>query len=360
MSNIAFDAVCAAIERAGGWIPFEHYVNIVLHNPQVGFYGSGRVRFGNNGDFVTAPHISPLFAKTLAQQAKQILKCGGEILEIGAGDGHLAAALITELPNTCRRYRILETSAALQLRQKQTLATHPVEWISTLPDSFCGIIIANEVLDALPFGVFLKKHGTWQTRGVACDNHSLQWREQPLTAPALLRRLDSLDLPDDYQTEMSPHAEALVTTLCAMLKNGVLLLADYGFGRTEYYHPQRNNGTLMCHRSQMSDSLPLESPGDKDITTHVDWTAIAEAGLHGGGNLGGYTTQAHFLLNCGITEILAESLPLGDLHYAQLAAGAQKLLLPHEMGELFKFMAFTKGDMPPLLGFLSGCRRRQL
>ena len=349
--------------RAGGWIPFDRYLEIALHDPQAGFYGSGRVRFGADGDFITAPGVSPLFAEMLAKQAAQILQnlpnSGGDFLELGAGDGRLSASVAKLLRGKIRRHYILETSAALRMRQEETLRGENISWLDALPQSFCGVVVANEVLDAVPFCLYAKRGGEWRARGVACENGALQWCERPAAKDAIVCRLEEMNLPDGYISEANPRAEALTKTLCEMLRAGALLLSDYGFGRREYYHPLRASGTMMCHRMQRADDSPLDSPGDKDITAHVDFTAVADAGIEGGAAFGGYATQAQFLLNCGAAETLEKkSQTLGAMEYAKLAAGAQKLLAPHEMGELFKFIAFVKGETPPLLGFAKDARRR--
>lgn len=362
MSAPAFAAVAAAITDAGGWIPFDRYLEIALHDPRAGFYGGGRARFGAGGDFITAPDISPLFAEMLAAQTAQILRhTAGDVLELGAGDGRLSAALAGLLRGKIRRHYILETSAALRARQQKTLDGENVEWLSSLPESFCGAIVANEVLDATPFSLYAKQDGEWRTRGVICENGALQWRDRPAGKDEreIVRRLEKMNLPDGYLTEANPRAEALTKTLCETLHEGALLISDYGFGRAELYHPQRAAGTMMCHRAQRADADPLESPGDKDITAHLDFTAVAEAGAAGGATLAGYATQARFLLNCGIAGKMENAArTLGQLEYAKLAAGAQKLLSPHEMGELFKFIAFVKGGVSPLLGFAEDDRRR--
>ncbi len=358
----AFSAVATAVARAGGWIPFDRYLEIALHDPRAGFYGGGRARFGADGDFITAPDISPLFAEILAAQAAQILReTGGDLLELGAGNGNLSASLARLLRGKIRRHYILETSAALRSRQKETLRGENISWLSSLPESFRGIVVANEVLDAVPFCLHQKENGEWRARGVAMADGVLRWQNRPAARDEIVRRLEEMNLPDGYITETNPRAEALTKTLCEMLRRGAILISDYGFGRGEYYHPQRAAGTMMCHRAQRADGDPLESPGDKDITAHLDFTAIADAGMEGGATLAGYATQARFLLNCGIAETLEkESRTRGGLEYAKLAAGAQKLLAPHETGELFKFIAFAKDLPPPLIGFKEGDQRRRL
>ena len=306
--------------------------------------------------------MSPLYAKMLSRQAAEVLReVGGDILELGAGDGRLAGGIISDLSERGVRcdYKILETSSALRHRQESYLGDK-AEWLSELPSSFTGVILANEVLDAVPFGVYTKRGGEWYERGVSYKGGELCWSERELSDAVLLKRFSEMSLPDGYPTEASLLGESLTSTLCELLSRGLLLLSDYGFGRSEYYHPERVTGTLMCHRGHQSDSEPLLESGLKDITSHVDFTSIAEAGLSGGAKLVGYTTQAHFLLNCGILESLSlESSDL-DVSYARLSSGAQRLLGPHEMGELFKFMGLTKGEIAPLLGFSGGCRLRQL
>lgn len=364
MSAPAFSAVRAAISRAGGWLAFDGYMETALHSP-AGFYGGGRVQFGAGGDFITAPLLSPLFAKMLARQTAQILsQTGGAVLELGAGDGTLAAQMLAELraQNAKTQYYILETAAPLKARQQQKLSNEKnIEWLDKLPGDFCGAVIANEVLDAVPFLLFAKRGGEWRARGVAEQNGALRWLEKSAPENEFVRRLAALDLPDGFETEISPRAEALTASVCEMLREGAFFAADYGFGRREFYHPQRAGGTMMCHRAGLADSEPLESPGDKDITAHIDWTAMADAAISGGAKIAGYTTLAHFLLNCGAAEVLENlAKTLTAAEYAKFASGAQKLLAPHEMGELFKVAAFTKGDMPPLLGFSAGCQKRRL
>ena len=363
-SSPALAAIIAAIAKSDGWISFDRYLEIALHDPRNGFYGSGKVQFGINGDFITAPDISPLFAQMLAAQISQILPhTAGDILELGAGNGKLSASLAKILHKKIRRHYILETSAALRQKQQQTLHSESPIWLESLPKSFDGIIFGNEVLDAIPFRLYAKNNGKWQVRGVTTQNGKLQWQNRPPAAAdaEIIRRLQQINPPDNYLTEANPRAEALTKTLCEILTRGALIFADYGFARNEFYHPQRNGGTLMCHHAQKSDSAPLESPGNKDITAHLDFTAIAEAGTAGGASLAGYTTQSHFLINCGIAATLQKKFAeCNTAEYAKLASGAQKLLSPHEMGELFKLIAFVKGTLPPLLGFTQGNHRIRL
>ncbi len=345
----------------GGWLRFDRYLDIVQHDAECGFYGSGRVCFG--GDFATAAAVSPLFAGALSGQLAQILhSSGGGVLEIGAGDGLLARQLLSV--SDCARggYAILESSPALRELQKKNLAGLPVQWRDDLPRAFCGVVIANEVLDCIPFRLLRKRGGEWLERGVVLQNNDggFAFAERPL-AKSDKRLIAELppDLPEGYATEICPRAEDMVRAVAASLSCGAALFLDYGFGAGEYYHPQRTGGTMMCHRGGLSDSDPLESPGEKDITAHVNFSAMAKAAESGGAKLLGYATQAQFLINCGITDLLASHLEGGAAEYARLAAGANKLLSPAEMGEFFKVAAFGK-NAPPLSGFRAGGKSRLL
>lgn len=348
-----------AIAQRGGWLPFDDFLDIALHDPQHGYYGSGRARLGG-GDFHTAPTLSPLFAEVWAGLLLPYLGEGGDILELGAGAGQLSEGLLTALPPPAvRRYFILETSAALAARQQARLQKFKqVVWLSALPEKHSGAIIANEVLDCVPFRLLERKTQGWQERGVACAQDGLAFASRPLHDDAA-DHLRDLPLPPGYQTEVAPRAAALATALADCLQRGLLLLADYGYGRREYYHPQRSTGTLMCHRQQRSDSNPLQDIGEKDITAHVDFTAIAEAGIAGGAALAGYVTQAQGLVSGGITDRLA-AYGAGSAAYLRASNAAHRLLAPHEMGEIIKWMAFTKGDAPPPAAFRRGDIRQRL
>jgi SAM-dependent MidA family methyltransferase len=321
------------------------------------------------GDFVTAPELSPLFARSLACQAQEILATAGtDILEVGAGSGALAAELLPELERRGalpRRYAILELSGELRQRQQQRLrAAAPrllarVEWLESLPAAFSGLVLANELLDAMPVHLVAWREDGIHERGVALDAAgAFQWQERP-AAGAVLAAAASLPVSAPYLSEINLAARTWVAEWGRILQSGALLLIDYGFPRREYYHPQRASGTLMCHYRHHAHDDPFHLPGLTDITAHVDFTALAEAGHAAGLQILGYTSQAQFLLNCGIVELLGASGIDAAVH-ARLAAGVQKLLSPSEMGELFKVLALGKGLAAPLLGLRRGDRLHAL
>lgn len=368
----------AEIERAGGMIPFARYMELALYAPGLGYYDSARGQPGARGDFVTAPELGPLFARCLARQCAPILtETAGEIIEAGAGSGRLCADLLIELARLGAlptRYRILDASAGLRAAQQETIAALPsalrdrVEWLERLPERIVGVVLANEVLDAMPAEIVrLDDHsgddaGVWRM-GVGVEQDRFVWRTGPLpdalhdTLATLVRdRLSTRDLPRPYVTEINPLAEAWTRTIGERLQRGALLIVDYGFPRDEYYHPARARGTLMCHARQRVHADPLVLPGLQDITAHVDFGAIAEAGRDAGLSLLGYTSQAAFLLALGITDLVTDDQ--SDAR-AQLAATTEikKLTLPHEMGELFKVLALGRGIGTPLAGFRLAPRR---
>lgn len=364
------------IESAGGWIPFSRFMELALYAPGLGYYSAGMHKFGAAGDFVTAPEISALFGQALAQQAAQVLRrTDGNILEIGPGSGRLAFDLLSELERLGQlpeRYFLLEVSADLRQRQQYLLARFAprVEWLDTLPAAFSGLIIGNEVLDAMPVHLVAWGEDRLFERGVSLKDGQFSWSERKLTSGELFDIAASLAptlaLPRDagegknYVSEIGLAACGFIATLAGLLEKGAILMLDYGFGQNEYYHPQRNSGTLMCHYRHYAHDDPFYLPGLQDITAHVDFTAIAEAGVSHGLNLLGYTSQAHFLINSGITDLLARASPEQASAYLPVAAQAQKLLNPAEMGELFKAIALGKGVNMPLLGFVRGDKSRML
>ena len=363
----ALAAVCAAVARGGGWLPFDRFLDLALHDPRRGFYGAGRVRFGPDGDFATAPALSPLFAECVAAQIRDILRqTGGGVLEVGAGDGRLALDLCRVLARDGDppEYEILETSPALRARQESRLrdSGFRFRWRESLPEKFSGVVFANETLDAIPFRMFFRQNGEWLERGVALAEADLIFSDRKTESrDAAVARLDETGLPDGSVAEVNLRAEALVRTLAEKIAAGILLVADYGCGRGALYHPDRAAGTMMCHRAGRVDSDPLESVGAKDITAQVDFTAMADAGISGGCGLLGFATQERFLVNCGILQALSTRADAAEnAAYARLASGAHKILAPHEMGDLVKFIAWGKGVATPLRGFAAGDIRHKL
>ncbi|OIQ82053.1 hypothetical protein GALL_361720 [mine drainage metagenome] len=353
-----------------GWVSFARYMELALYAPGQGYYSAGSRKFGAGGDFVTAPEISPLFARTLARQAAQVLHAtNGDIMELGAGTGRLAAQILLELQRMDRlptRYRILEVSAHLREVQGETLQAllpaellRRIEWLDALPAELSGFVFGNEVLDALPVHLLAWRSDGVQGRGVAWNGSGFVWAERPLPDGMLLDAVTALDLPVGTVSEFCPAASALISSLAAVLRQGVLLFVDYGFPRREYYHPQRFTGTLMCHYRQHAHDDPFLYPGLQDITAHVDFSSVAEAGMARGLEVLGYAGQAQFLINCGITDLLAEVSPADMAAYLPLAGQAQKLLSPAEMGELFKVLALGRGMMP-LLGYAQGDKSHTL
>lgn len=360
------ELIRSEIAAHDGWLPFSRFMELALYAPGLGYYSAGAAKFGAAGDFVTAPEISALFGRTVARQAAQILEAsGGDLLELGAGSGKLAFDILSELQRLGQlphRYYILEVSADLRERQRQRLAPFAgrVEWLEALPESFSGLILGNEVLDALPVHVVEWRGQGLAERGVTWCDDRFAWSDRPLADGPLHEAAARLKLAPGYRSEIGLAAQGLIASLAECLERGTLLFIDYGFGASEFYHPQRREGTLMCHFRHRSHDDPLSHPGLQDLTAHVDFSAIAEAGMAHGLALAGYTSQAHFLINCGLTDLLAETSPEQASAYLPLAAQAQKLVSPAEMGELFKVIAFTKGEAIPLRGFARGDKRHTL
>jgi len=358
------------ISQRDGWISFSDFMQMALYEPQLGYYSGGAKKFGHGGDFVTAPEISPLFAQTLANQAAQVLAAThGSILELGAGTGRLAADLLLALQNLNQlpeQYCIMEVSAHLRYVQRETLqAVLPAElmqrvvWLDTLPQNFSGMIVGNEVLDAIPVHLIHHTAQGLHERGVMF-NGDFSWQDRRLSSGDLFEAADALALPQEYLTELCPAAPGLIASLAHVLERGVIIMLDYGFSAREYYHPQRNLGTLMCHYQHYAHTEPLVYVGLQDITAHVDFTSIAHAGVNNGLELSGFCTQAQFLMNCGILDLMSDVSPHDMANYAPLAAAAQKLLSPAEMGDLFKVIAFSKQLDAPLLGFSTGDKTHTL
>ena len=352
------------IKKHGNWIPFSRFMELVLYAPQYGYYTGGSHKIGNNGDFITAPTLTPLFARTLARQLQELLpQTAGNIYEFGAGTGQLAADLLNNLSDGINRYYIIEISPELAARQKdliQTLAPQAAQKIihlSALPETFDGIIIGNEVLDAMPVEIIRKDEGSsFEHVGVCLDNDRFTYSARPLH-DLQLSALASLYFPKispPYTSELHPQQYAFIRTLASRLEHGCMIFIDYGFDAAQYYHSQRDQGTLIGHYRHHVIHNPFDFIGLVDLTAHVNFTDIAQAGTDAGLDLIGYLPQSHFLLNLGITELLAQTGKTNSAAYIREAAAVQKLIDQHEMGELFKVIAFGKNINIDWTGFCFG------
>lgn len=362
------------------FLPFDQWMHHVLYAPQTGYYSGGSTKFGSNlpeGDFTTAPELSPLFGQSVAVQITQVLNhCQSvNVLEFGAGSGALAKVLIESLLAqgiNDLHYFILEVSPSLRARQQATLQTHlqRVTWLDALPQGFSGCVIANEVLDAMPVHLLERSaDGSFLELGVSFAQTAgpspFSWAARP--APKALQSVAEQRFPaiTGYRSELNLQAEAWVKEIGSWLEKGAVLLFDYGFPQREYYHEQRHEGSLMCHFRHHAHSEALLFPGLQDVTAHVDFTAMADAALAGGLDVMGYTSQAHFLMNCGIAQQLEQLAPTQNddaatAQWAHTIGAAQKLLSEAEMGELFKVLALCKSVDEPLIGFFRGDRRDRL
>ena len=356
-------AVARAIERAGGFLPLDRYMQLVLYAPGLGYYVAGARKFGAAGDFVTAPELTSLFGATIARQVAAILNATQEreIVEFGAGSGKLAADLLHALAATDAapgRYRIVEVSPELVDRQRATLMrlapqhVQRVEWLQAPPDRIAGAVVMNELLDAVPPSIVVRAGGHWREQGVVLRDDSTLALGTRALADARLSALASERFPPgDYTSEINPAAEALVEDVSRRLVAGALLVIDYGFPRTEYYHPQRAGGTLMAHYRHRAHGDPLRWPGLTDLTAHVDFTAIAEAGERAGLTVAGFASQAAFLLAAGLLDLLAAVGAPDSAAYLREAAAVHTLTSPAEMGELFKVLALARSDGVAWSGF---------
>lgn len=358
------------IQQAGGWIPFARFMEAALYAPGLGYYAAGAMKFGAAGDFVTAPELTPLFGRTLAHAIAPVLAdTRGDILELGAGSGKLALDVLGELERQDAlpaRYCILEVSADLRAHQQERIAherpelASRVQWLDALPTDFNGVILGNEVFDALPVELVHWMEAGPQVRGVVWDGEGFAWQDRSIDDPILRARAEVLNLAPGYLSEISLAADALLTSLGHNLERGLILLIDYGFSAGEYYHPQRHMGTLRAHYRHHALDDPFYLPGLCDLTAHVDFSALARAGMEAGLDLAGYTSQANFLLNAGLTELLMQTSPTDAAAFLPQSNAVQRLVSPAEMGDLFKVIALTKGALPPLTGFARGDRRHTL
>ncbi len=353
-----------AIAQGGGWIGFDRFMAMALYEPGLGYYANALQKFGampsSGSDFVTAPGMSPLFGQTLAVQVKQALEATGtdEVWEFGAGTGALALQLLDSLGDAVSRYTIIDLSGTLRARQADTLLQYAgqVRWLDAWPEAMDGVVVGNEVLDAMPVQLLQRTQGVWHERGVVsalqAQGEGFAWHDR-LSG---LRPPVEIEGEHDYLTEIHPQAEAFVASLAERLKagrGGAAFFLDYGFPEAEYFHPQRHMGTVMCHQRHQADADPLVALGQKDITAHVNFTGVALAGQNAGLHVLGYTSQAWFLLNLGLAERMAQ---------ASLAerSVAQRLVHEHEMGELFKVLGFATHADWSAQGFAQGDRSHRL
>jgi len=346
----------AAIAGNDGWLPFDRYMALALYEPGLGYYANAGRKFGampdSGSDFVTAPEMSPLFGRALAVQVTQALRAcnSGEIWEFGAGSGAMAAQLLAELGDRAAAYHVVELSAALRERQALRLQSWAgrVHWHDRLPERMDGVLLGNEVLDAMPVQLLHWDGQRWLERGVAAVDEALAWRDRPTPL-----RPPAGDFLPGTVVEIHPQAEAFVRTLAQHMGRAAAFFIDYGFPEAEYYHPQRRGGTLMCHRAHRADADPLVDVGLKDITAHVNFSGLALAAQDAGLEVLGYTSQARFLLNCGLAGMMQDAaLP------ERIAA--QRLINEHEMGELFKVLGLARGIRLDALGFDGGDRSHRL
>ncbi|MCL2345050.1 MAG: SAM-dependent methyltransferase [Desulfobulbus sp.] len=361
------------IDAQGGWLSFSRFMEGVLYAPGLGYYAAGARKFGAAGDFVTAPEMTPLFAQSLARQvAEGMVASVPVVCEVGAGSGRLAADLLLALEARQilpERYFILDLSADLRQRQQATIAQAAahlagrVVWLDRLPETFSGVVLANELLDALPVDIVAWRADGIFSRGVSlAADGGFTWNERPASG-ALLAAAEEIaeqcGLPPGFESEIGLASRAWTAEWGHRLQRGLLLLIDYGFPRREFYHPQRGRGTLMCHYRHRAHPDPFYLPGLQDVTAHVDFTAIAAAADSAGLDALGYASQGRFLLDCGILDRLGE-IPADSVDYLRAASEVNKLLLPHEMGELFKVLALGRGLTEPLCGFATGDQRHRL
>ena len=355
-----------AIEQAGGWLGFDRFMDMALYTPGLGYYANDLRKFGlmpggithSGSDFVTAPEMSPRFGQALARQIAEAFAATAtnEVWEFGAGSGALAEQILQQLPHITR-YTIVDVSGSLRARQQHRLASFgtKVNWVSALRERISGVLIGNEVLDAMPVRLLARVSGAWYERGVAFYDGGFAYADQPTDLRPPLEVLGE----HDYLTEIHPQAEGFIRTLADKLHSGAIFMLDYGFPEHEYYHPQRSMGTVVCHRAHQVDADALADVGYKDITAHINFTGIALAGQEAGLDVLGYTGQGRFLLNCGVLDGMEDNLSAATIADRAMV---QKLINEHEMGELFKVIAFGAKNSPAWqpMGFATGDRTHTL
>jgi SAM-dependent MidA family methyltransferase len=359
-SHALQNLIADEIRQQEGWISFARFMELVLYAPRLGYYSGGAAKLGKEGDFTTAPEMTSLFGQTLARAVAELLaQTSPQIMEFGAGTGKLARDILNELaamgvPVT--RYAIVDLSGELRSRQRDLLKDFPqVEWLDSLPEAFCGVVIGNEVLDAMPVNLVVKTEEGWKERGVALAGQGFAYEDRACDAELSAQIPGAEDLPVGYLTEVHPQAMAFTKSLAAMFaagysaegKGSAAVLIDYGFPAHEYYLPQRMKGTLMCHYRHHAHDDVFYLPGLQDVTSHVDFSAIARAAVEGDLEVLTYTSQAAFLLDAGMVEVLMRTSPDDQARYLPMTNAVQRLTSPAEMGELFKVLVLGRAVMLP-------------
>ncbi len=366
--------IAERISQAGGWVSFADYMQLALYAPGLGYYSAGLHKFGEAGDFITAPEIGSLFARTLARPVSQLLvdTPAASLLEFGAGSGQLAADLLAELNalgQLPERYLIVELSAELRQRQQQTLQQrvpellHCVQWLDQLPDTAQNlIVIANEVLDAMPVTRFSIKDGTVYELGVSVHQpedesegkHELQLESRPADE-TLQQQVEALGIEStpgvEYQSEINRTIAPWLNAVADCIDQGAIYLIDYGYTRSEYYSAERHMGTFICYYRHRALDAPLWYPGLQDLTAFVDFTAVAEAALEAGLDVDGFTSQGNFLIDCGLPDVMQATDCAGETEQLRLLQQMKTLSLPGEMGERFKVIGLSKGLKQNVPGF---------
>ncbi len=348
------ELIAARIAAGDGWLDFAEFMRLALFEPGLGYYASGQDPLGPKGDFITAAESSDLFGRCVAKCVAAALPHDGELLELGGGSGRLLKNILLELRELGLRpaCQLLETSPAMQERQQETLRAagllEQCSWISSLPDSFTGVVLLFEVLDALPCSIYVYRDGTWWLRGVTINDGSLAWADGPPADAAALEQLADAPAQEHYLAEINWQAQAMIASLGAMLRRGAIIINDYGFSAAEFFHPQRSGGTLMAHSQHRAALDPLQDPGTRDLTAHVNFSAIARAAQAAQLDIAGFDTQANCLLQAGIADMVTAAEAEDEVVRYRNSRELQLLLMPQEMGDFFKFMIVGRKLEGPL------------
>ena len=351
--------IIQAIHSNQGWISFDRFMEFALYDPEFGYYTGNLRKFGEKGDFVTASEISSFFAKTMCIQFEEIfLSLDKNIIEIGAGSGKFALEVIQSLDSKkIDHYFILEISHSLRKHQYELLIKNlpphlfgKVQWIDQIPQEYNGIIFCNELLDALPIDLIKKSSGIPYQKGVALENDLFIWKDKAIKDLSIYDHINLESLPDNYLAEDAIHIKSWINNISESISKGVVIIIDYGFNHSEYFHEQRSQGTLMCHFKHHAHDNPLIQVGIQDITSHVNFSYVAREASNKGLHINGFISQANFLINCGILDLLEKVNIEDSVLYMKSVSEIQKLLSPSEMGDLFKVMTIEKNIDINLVG----------